>query len=253
MVKLFVADLDGCISNPFESPDWEAFTEIRSLNRESENQDQIPPLTICTGRPLPYVEAMGQMLDVRYPVIFESGGGLYDARTNRLTWSEFFNDQMREKIQQIKEWVQSEIIDQYDGTIPEFAKATDVGLINPNTDAIHEMYQKIHSFVHSNYDQFETHYTDVSINVIMKESNKGVALERLSRLTDIPLSQIAYIGDGTNDIPALQKAGFPFAPLNARDETKQYAEIINNKATNAVVEVYHHLSQHVNADVNAQL
>lgn len=243
MIQLFVADLDGCISHPFESPHWEAFTEIRSLNQRSELEDRIPSLTLCSGRPLPYVEAMGQMLDVRHPIIFESGGGLYDAQTNTLTWSEHFDEQMRDKLQQIREWVRSEIIDQYEGTISEFAKATDVGVINPDAEIIREMYKKIESFVHSRYDEFETHYTDVSINVIMKHSNKGVALERLSRLTDIPLDDIAYIGDGTNDIPALKRVGHPFAPLNARSETKRHARVIDQEATKAVSTVYQMLAE----------
>ncbi len=242
MVKLFIADLDGCISHPFESPDWEAFSGVRDLNRRSFEEDGIPYLTLCSGRPLPYVEAVGQMLDVRLPFIFESGGGLYDMRTNKLTWSKHYNNEMREKIKHIKGWVGREVIDRYDGTIAEFAKETDVGLINPDADLIREMYQKIDDYVKTNFDEFETHHTNVSINVIMKKSNKGAAVEQLSRMIDIPLEQIAYIGDGTNDIPALERVGHPFAPINAREETKQHAEVVDLEATDAVLDVYRRMA-----------
>ncbi len=238
MINLFVADLDGCISYPFESPDWDALSKIRALNRRSRGEDGIPSLTLCSGRPLPYVEAVAQMLDVQLPFIFEGGGGLYDARSNRLTWSDHFDDQRRRQIKQLKKWVKREIIDQYEGTIPEFAKKSDVGLINPDTALIEEMHRKIEDHVADHYDHFETHHTDVSINIVIKKCNKGAALEQLSELTDIPLDRMAYIGDGTNDISALKKVGFPFAPLNAREETKRHASVINREATHAVLEVY---------------
>src|SRR5690625_6436425 len=68
MIKLFVTDLDGCISYPYRTPNWEAIQEIRDLNIASRSIPEIPPLTICTGRPHPYAEAVAQWLDVRLPL-----------------------------------------------------------------------------------------------------------------------------------------------------------------------------------------
>src|SRR5690625_6841963 len=72
MIKLFVTDLDGCISYPYRTPNWDAIQEIRDLNIASRSNPEIPPLTICTGRPHPYAEAVAQWLDVRLPFVFES-------------------------------------------------------------------------------------------------------------------------------------------------------------------------------------
>jgi len=244
MIKLFVADLDGCISFPFQSPDWEAFSKIRELNIQSKKEKGIPHLTICTGRPLPYVEAVAQMLDVGLPFIFESGGGLYDAKTNKLTWADAFNENTRKIIEDLKHWLRKDIITNYEGTIPEFAKQTDVGLINPDPAACKAMYDDIKDYVENRYDFFEIHYTDVSVNVILKDSNKGAGLLKLSELTGFSLDEIAYIGDGTNDIPALKKAHMPFAPLNARDETKNVATVIDDEATRAVLKAYQRIVEH---------
>ncbi len=74
MIKLFITDLDGCIAHPFLSPDWEALSKLKELNRLSKEREEIPALTICSGRPFPYVEAIGQWLGVEAPMIFESGG-----------------------------------------------------------------------------------------------------------------------------------------------------------------------------------
>lgn len=238
MIKLFVADLDGCISHPFQSPDWDALTEIRALNMLSQSDKTVPAFTICTGRPLPYVEAVAQWLKVRHPFIFESGGGVYDSRANRIEWAEAFDTETREIVAHLKDWMRREVIDRYEQTIPEFAKQTDVGLINPDPTAVKAMYEQVRDYVESKYERFEIHYTDVSVNVIMKESNKGAGVRQLSRLTGIGLNEMAYIGDGTNDIPALSIVGKSFAPINAREETKKVARVMEDEATRAVYAAY---------------
>ncbi len=50
MIKLFITDLDGCISMPFIPPKWDAIRKIIGLNQQSRTDLKIPPLTICTGR-----------------------------------------------------------------------------------------------------------------------------------------------------------------------------------------------------------
>ena len=77
-------DLDGCVTDPFKTPDWDAFTTLRSLNLQSLSNQLIPPLSICTGRPMPYAEAIAQVLGIRIPFIFGSGGGVYDVKKMRL-------------------------------------------------------------------------------------------------------------------------------------------------------------------------
>ena len=98
MIKLFVTDLDGCVTDPFITPDWEAFSGIRELNLKSELDPSIPKLSICTGRPMPYAEAMAQILGIRIPFVFESGGGMYDVTTNTLTWTPVLNDGVRRQV-----------------------------------------------------------------------------------------------------------------------------------------------------------
>ena len=35
-IKVFVTDLDGCMTDPFETPNWDAYTQIRALQIQSE-------------------------------------------------------------------------------------------------------------------------------------------------------------------------------------------------------------------------
>ncbi len=70
-------------------------------------------------------------------------------------------------------------------------------------------------------------YPDVRfVNVLDPAVSKGVALEKLAEHFGISLDRVMAIGDGSNDIPLLEKAGLKIAMGNARDELKAIADHI---------------------------
>lgn len=241
MIKLFVTDLDGCIAHPFVTPDWEAISRIRKLNLLSETDSGIPPLTILSGRPLPFVEAVGQWLGVRLPMVFEGGGGMYQFRNNELSWNAFFDMAARQAIVEIKEWMEKHLISRYENTIAEFTKLTDAGLINPDTEKIKRMYKQLQGHIEQHYPAFEVHFTEISINVILKDANKGSGLQNLCAELNIGLHEVAYIGDSGGDVPALKIAGKAFAPGNATAGAKEAAHYEVAEATLGVLEAYEKL------------
>jgi Cof subfamily protein (haloacid dehalogenase superfamily) len=63
-------------------------------------------------------------------------------------------------------------------------------------------------------------------NVVALEVSKGKALEALVRHLGISLSEVMAVGDGTNDITLLSRAGLAVAMGNAPDEVKAVADHI---------------------------
>ncbi len=241
MIRLFVVDLDGCISHPFVTPDWHAINVIRDLNIASKNDPSIPPITICTGRPLPYAEAVAQWLCIDLPFAFESGAGLYHTQKNELTWAPELTPERLEAISELKKWAISDIIPKYPGTVAEFAKKSDVGFIHPLAEMNHRIYHDVKPYVNANYPDFEVHDTDVSVNIIVSECNKGTGVRLLSEKIGIPLDQMAYIGDSSGDLPAMKRVKLSFAPSNARDVVKAFAKVIDHEATHATMLAYEEL------------
>ncbi|MEO1022678.1 MAG: HAD family hydrolase [Bacteroidota bacterium] len=238
MIKLFITDLDGCIAPPFVSPNWSAITEIRALNMASVNDPTIPPMSICTGRPMPYAEAVAQWLGIQLPFIFESGGGMYDVVKNTITWHPSFDVQTKIEVEELKHWLEEVIIKNYEGTIPEWAKHTDAAIINQDPTKIPFMLEEIEAYVQGKYMNFEVHHTDVSISILPKSCNKGAGISFLCKTLGVSLEEAAFIGDTGGDVPGLELVGRPFAPANAHQKNKEVAVGLPQETTEAVLEAY---------------
>jgi hypothetical protein len=66
MARWIISDVDGCLS-PEESIPWdlEKLMRLAELTRAtSEGQSTLAPMTLCTGRPQPYVEVLMKLLDI---------------------------------------------------------------------------------------------------------------------------------------------------------------------------------------------
>ena len=64
------------------------------------------------------------------------------------------------------------------------------------------------------------------INILSLKVSKGRALKALSTFLDIPLSGIAAIGNGSNDISLLRKAGYGIAMGNSPDDLIAVADYV---------------------------
>lgn len=57
-------------------------------------------------------------------------------------------------------------------------------------------------------------------------ANKGVALTRIAALLRVPLTEIAVVGDGANDVAMFERAGFSIAMGNAGPDVRQAADCV---------------------------
>ncbi|KMK77393.1 KdsC family phosphatase [Alkalihalobacillus pseudalcaliphilus] len=73
--------------------------------------------------------------------------------------------------------------------------------------------------------------------------NKVAVLNRLLSELSLGLEQVCYIGDDWNDLPVMNKVGYPCAPANAVELVKQQAVFVTGRkgGEGAVREVIEHL------------
>ena len=116
MIKLFITDIDGCLSTPFKSPDWDLLSQLRRLHGQRCPDIAVPPLSICSGRPFPYVEVVTQWLGIDKPVVFESAG-LYELETNTIDFLPAFDEEANQQVQELKQWLNDEMVPRYSNLI----------------------------------------------------------------------------------------------------------------------------------------
>jgi hypothetical protein len=81
-MNLIVLDIDGVLSRGEAQPfDLNLLARLANLNRRAREDDTIPAVTLNTGRPSAYVEAVMQTIDGWQPALYESGAGLYFPQT----------------------------------------------------------------------------------------------------------------------------------------------------------------------------
>jgi 3-deoxy-D-manno-octulosonate 8-phosphate phosphatase (KDO 8-P phosphatase) len=74
------------------------------------------------------------------------------------------------------------------------------------------------------------------VDVYKPCKDKGTALSQFAGRYDLPLAQVAYIGDDVNDLGALEIAGLPCAPSDARPAVLAKCKLIAKaKAGNGAV------------------
>jgi Cof subfamily protein (haloacid dehalogenase superfamily) len=59
-------------------------------------------------------------------------------------------------------------------------------------------------------------------------ANKGAALSEIARLLEIPLAEIAVIGDGGNDVAMFERAGLSIAMGNASPQVQRKADFVTD-------------------------
>jgi Cof subfamily protein (haloacid dehalogenase superfamily) len=77
---------------------------------------------------------------------------------------------------------------------------------------------------HATVARSQSYYLDITHPL----ANKGVALSELARLLNIPLAEIAVIGDGGNDVAMFERGGLSIAMGNASPEVQRAADFVTD-------------------------
>ena len=243
-IEYFLVDLDGCVTEPFSSPDWTLISQLRALSDRSHCEVHVPQLSICTGRPAPYTEAVGQWLNIQVPVLFESGAGMLDLNNQQVSWNPLLQADALEISAEIKAYIQR-LKQQFPELQPESSKQIDAGFVCADKGRMKQLAVIFSQFIKKHFPMFELHATDISISAIWPCANKGSGLDWFCKVMNVNPTNVAFIGDTSGDIPALKRAGISFAPQNANLQNKQVADYVTPGASTAgVIQAWQQLIFH---------
>lgn len=218
-IRLFVADIDGCLSMgsaSFFMPDLLAM--LQQMNADSRVDPSIPAVTLCTGRPQPYVECLLQATGGYMPALCEGGAVFFDPKSYTVETHSAFGAREQDLLDELGHVIRTEMADPR--IMFEPGKVTHITLILASPLRPADVLQQAEAIAARFGGEFEVETTRVCIHFLFRHLHKGTGVEWLAAHTGIAPRQMAGMGDARPDIPFLRMMGVSCAPANAQDEVK---------------------------------
>jgi len=231
-VDAIVCDIDGCLSRGKGSAlDLPPLLWLRDYDDQVDRDGGVP-ISLCTGRPLAYVEAFTQMLAVRRPCICENGAIIYDPVQDRFHHHPAITPTVRGKIAALRRTILTEQVSTI-AFVEEAGKEVCISLgpVRPEDgsplgrDIIVDLFEDIRRVVDDSVF-FVTHST-TAVDITPKGIDKGAGLAWLSDLLGVPEARMLGIGDTAGDLPFLTRAGLSAAPANASAAVKSVVSYVS--------------------------
>jgi HAD superfamily hydrolase (TIGR01484 family) len=225
-IRLLVFDVDGVLTAGEAQPlDLALLRDLAEMNRHARADPSLPAVTLCTGRPAPYVEVMLQAIDGHLPAIFENGCGLYlpsgyrflphPALAGTRSAYEAASARLRAALVETgKAFIQpgkehSLSLFPLDGVT--------AGDLRPLAEAALGPAGKAVSLV----------YSSSCLNVLPHGLNKGAGLRFLCQQSGRALEEVLAVGDSDVDLPLLELAGHSAAPANANPAVRALVDYVS--------------------------
>lgn len=233
LLKLVVTDVDGCLIEGEKAPyDFEALAALRELNQAATPTNAIPYVTLCSGRPYPYVEAMIKLIGGRLPGIFEHGCGLYFPQ-RELRHECVYHPRALLAEEQRQQWeaLVRRIVEET-GAGRQCAKAALVTFFPPPDWPTAAFAEYVAAQIAEAGLPLGVGHTVTSVDVMPQGINKFSGLQWLldelrAEGWEIDLVQVVAVGDSPSDRCFMEPAGFSAAPANAHPQVKAIADYVS--------------------------
>ncbi len=221
-IRLFVCDIDGCLSKgSTHSFDPELIAAFAETNRLSRIDPDVPAITFCTGRTMPYVECLLQVIDGRVPALCENGTVLFDPIEYEIVVSPHLGENERDLLQRMKALIDTNLICK--DVQHEYGKFTHFTLLVSPPETSEELAHRAAKLAEEFGDSFVVETTKMCVHVTFRHIHKGTGIEWLAEKTGVDPAEMAGIGDARPDIPFLEQVGLACAPANAHPDVKALA------------------------------
>lgn len=228
-VGLIVLDIDGVVTEGESAPlDLDFLGTLAGMNQRARRDNSQPPVTLCTGRPAPYLELMLQAIDGQLPGIFENGAGLYFPENYRFVPHPLVvNDGT---IRTVRELLEQGPIDQGKAYIqPGKIHTLTIFATDPEeTDQLKTWTEKALGDRAAGVDLV---YSTSCLNILPPAIDKGKGVEFLAQETGFGPETMLGVGDSDVDIPFLQRVEHSAAPSNAVPAVKLIVDYVSTQRT----------------------
>jgi HAD superfamily hydrolase (TIGR01484 family) len=227
--KLIIADVDGCLV-PETSAAWdfEPLAQlVRLIRAANAGESQLPPLTLCTGRPQPYVEALMKVLDIRVPAICESGAILYSLSDNRARYGPKVTPSKVEGLRDLRRWIEHALLRNRTDVVIQAGKEAQISLYCGDPAALPPFQTAIEKEAEIRGVDLDVSASHYYLNLSLKGVDKGAALRALLKELRIDAKETAAVGDTIGDISLRDVCSWFAAPANAQEAIRKVADYVS--------------------------
>ena len=220
-LRLVVSDVEGCVI-PVGGGVWdhEALAALAAYNAAAR-EGRLPPLTLCSGRPAQFVEAVGSAIGLFVPAVCENGAVLFDPRDK--TTHLLFDESQRDLFARIAEVLRRRLEAPGWARVPRGKEicvtvVPAAGRWRDIRDLLEEVRAVLAGELGIGPEAVNATYSSGAVDLTPAGVDKAGGVRHLLRLLEVEPHQVLAVGDGGNDLPMLELAGVSAAPSNARHE-----------------------------------
>jgi hydroxymethylpyrimidine pyrophosphatase-like HAD family hydrolase len=224
MIRLMVFDIDGVLTEgEARKIDLSLMDQLAAMNRAARQDPALPAVTICTGRPAPYVEMMLQAIDGHLPGIFENGAGLYVPNGYRFLPHPNVGDGAA--MAAVRRRLKETLLDSgraYFQPGKEFSLslfATDPA----DTDQLLELTVTAVGPLAASVNLVRS---PSCLNIVPLAIDKGQGIHFLAAHTGYDPAAMLGVGDSDGDLPFLELVGYNAAPANANQAVREIVDFV---------------------------
>lgn len=232
-IRLIVFDIDGVLTDgEAQALDLNLLEQLASMNRLARANPDRPAVTLCTGRPAPYVEMMLQAIDGHLPAVFENGAGLYLPDSYRFLPHPALGIDVG--LRSVRSRIQSSIV-QAGHAYFQPGKEYSLTLFANRPEETDKLHHWTSSALDSLNDSVDLVYSSSCLNIVPRGIHKGKGVDFLASQTGYQADHMLGVGDSDVDLQFLSQVGFSAAPSNANPEIKQLVQYVSPHPTSAGV------------------
>lgn len=224
-----ICDIDGCLSPEFPAPtDLGRIAKIADWNRRAKEAGDVPPLTLCTGRPQPFAEAVARMVGAfQLPIVCEGGVWLLEMDPYRWSMDPRITLEHRDLIHEVERWS----LAQFEGSRLEIGKAGAVTIFHERGAEYLEtvVLPAVWTRIEDEGWPMRASMTWTCVNIELEFISKSSGIDRLLERSGLKPERLAGIGDTMSDMAIRERVAFFACPANADEKLKTHADYVSDK------------------------
>ena len=173
-----ICDIDGCLAPESSAPfDIASLARVAGHNRMAQERRDRPVVTVCSGRPEPFAEAMCRLIqNSSLPAIAENGVWMYFPDANRYDRDPRITREHLAAVHAAAAWVERELGPQ--GVVMQPGKSCSISLYHSDTAFLTSLEPVVRLRFEREGWPLRMSMTWLYINCDLQHMTKGTALER---------------------------------------------------------------------------